>query len=360
MNHRSSDQPASTPARWQQLDNSKLLRFLLLFACGWASVQLIAYFYGVLAIFTTAAIAAVLLNYPVRALSRYMPRGLAIVLTLLATSGILLTFVSLLGLEMITQGQGLANHISTTLSSKEMLPFKDILNKVNLEQVLKTLQTGLVSGLGIAQGIFSSVFLSIFTVAIAVYMLIDGRQVWSTCLRLVPVDIRDRFDATFQRSFLGFLRGQFLLIIFLSTVSFLLFSLLGVQYSLILALIVGILDAIPGIGATLGVFTVVMLVLGSQGFGIALKVLIASLVLQQIQDNLVQPKVMGNVLKINPVFLFFALFVGERVAGLLGVFLSIPLSGMIAAWLQADTIAAKSADSLPDPATNPTEESSSQ
>ncbi len=42
---------------------------------------------------------------------------------------------------------------------------------------------------------------------------------------------------------------------------------------------------------------------------------------------------MGNALELNPVILFLALFIGERVAGLLGVFLSIPIAGMIAIWM---------------------------
>jgi predicted PurR-regulated permease PerM len=42
---------------------------------------------------------------------------------------------------------------------------------------------------------------------------------------------------------------------------------------------------------------------------------------------------MGNALELNPVVLFLALFIGERVAGLLGVFLSIPIAGMIAIWM---------------------------
>jgi predicted PurR-regulated permease PerM len=43
---------------------------------------------------------------------------------------------------------------------------------------------------------------------------------------------------------------------------------------------------------------------------------------------------MGNTLELNPVVLFLALFIGERVAGLLGVFLSIPIAGMIAIWMR--------------------------
>jgi predicted PurR-regulated permease PerM len=123
--------------------------------------------------------------------------------------------------------------------------------------------------------------------------------------------------------------------LFLSGLSYIAFVLLQVNYALLLAIIVGILDAIPGIGATLGVIVVTLLVFASQGGGVALKVVIASVLLQQIQDNLIHPKVMGNALKLNPVLLFLALFLGERVAGLLGVFLAIPIAGMVAAWLRS-------------------------
>jgi predicted PurR-regulated permease PerM len=45
---------------------------------------------------------------------------------------------------------------------------------------------------------------------------------------------------------------------------------------------------------------------------------------------------MGDALELNPVVLFLALFIGERIAGLLGIFLSIPIAGMIALWMQSD------------------------
>jgi predicted PurR-regulated permease PerM len=121
--------------------------------------------------------------------------------------------------------------------------------------------------------------------------------------------------------------------LFLSITTFLIFTLLGVNYALILAVIVGVIDAIPGIGATLGILVTTLLVFSSQGVEIALKVVIACVLLVQIQDNIIRPKVMGNALELNPVLLFLALFIGERIAGLLGVFLSIPIAGMIAIWI---------------------------
>ena len=321
---------------WQNLQTSTLLRFLLLFACGWAIVILITYFYKVIAIFTAAGIFAALLNYPVRWLSRYIPRGVAIPTVFLATLAILIAIVTALGIEVITQGQGLAQQIADQLKNQDLLPLKGLLKEIDFEKIYQTLQSGLASGLGIVQQIFSSVFTFIFLAVISLYMLIDGGKLWTTSLKLIPEKSRDRFATTFQKSFLGFLRGQIILMLFLSFASLVIFSLLGVRYALFLALIVGILDAIPGIGATLGVLLITLLVLASQGVDMAVRVVVASLILQQIQDNLVHPKVMGDSLELSPVLLFLALFIGERVAGILGVFISIPIAGMIAAWMRAE------------------------
>jgi predicted PurR-regulated permease PerM len=327
--------PQSIPQLWQTLNNSTLLRYVLLFGCAWITIVVINYFYSIIALFTIAAIFAALLNYPTAWLSRYMPRGLAIACVFVGAIALLVGMITLLGLEVLNQGQGLLNQIRDGLKQQSVLPFTDFLNKLDLSKVIDTLQAGLASGLGIVQSIFSGVFTGIFGAVISLYMLIDGDKFWRSFLKLIPAASRDRFAETFRQSFLGFLRGQLLLMLFLSTISFFVFSALGVSYSLVLAIIIGILDAIPGIGATLGVLLITLLVFASQGGAMALKVVITSLVLQQIQDNFIHPRVMGNALELNPVMLFLALFVGERVAGLLGVFLSIPIAGMIAAWMRS-------------------------
>jgi predicted PurR-regulated permease PerM len=107
-----------------------------------------------------------------------------------------------------------------------------------------------------------------------------------------------------------------------------------------LAVIVGVLDTIPGIGATLGISTITLIVL-SQNVWLALKVLATCIVLQQIQDNLVSPRVMQGAVNINPVVIFFALLVGARVAGLLGVFLAIPITGVIVSFFEIDEMKAE-------------------
>ncbi len=328
---------------WQSLNHSALIRFLLVVACGWVLVQLIGYFYSIIAMFTTAAILAVLMSYPVRYLSRYLPRGIAIALVVVASIAIALAFVTLLSYQIVTQGNSLLESLTTAVRTSN-LPFKEYLNQLNVDQITTVLRSSLSTGLGLASGLFSNTFTAIFLLVIAIYMLIDGQKIWAACLRLLPNHTRDhrgetlreRFDRSVQKNFLGFLQGQMTLIIFLSVSSFLVFALLGVRFSLILAVVVGVLDAIPGIGATLGVLIVTVLVFLSQGQWMALKVVIASVILQQIQDNYVHPRIMGRALEINPVLLFFALFVGEKVAGLLGIFLAIPITGMIVSWFKED------------------------
>lgn len=336
---------------WRSLNNSALLRFLLLFACGWAIVQLIAYFYSIIAIFTIAAILAVLMDYPTRSLTRWMPRALAITLTVLATLGLGIAFITLVGFQLLNEGQGLLNSISTTLQTSN-LPFDKFLQQLNIEQIAKVLQSSLGTGLGVVSRLFSNTFTAIFLFVIAIYMLVDGRKIWATCLKLLPLRIRDRFNYEVHKNFLGFLRAQVLIVIFLTVTSLIIYSLLNVKYALILALVIGVLDAIPGVGATLAVIIVTLLVFLAQGQWMALKVLIASLILQQIQDNLINPRLMGKTLEINPVLLFFALFIGERVAGLLGIFLAIPIAGMVVSWYrslsqEADSFTAPATQSLP-------------
>jgi predicted PurR-regulated permease PerM len=318
---------------WNQLSNSQLIRFLLFFACGWAIVQLIGYFYLVIVVFSVAATLAALLNYPVQWLSRYTSRGIAIALVCLITVGILAALITILSYEVITQGQDLASSLFNFFQTTNIPIIRNFLNAVDIGRIIGTLQTGLLSGLVILQAGFSNFLNIVFIAVICVYMLIDGERLWNTFIKLIPLNVRDRFAYTFQKSFIGFFRAQFLLVLFLAVSCFLVFTGLGVKYALVLSLIIGLIDAIPGIGGTLCAIIATLLVLLSQGWWMALKVLITCTVLEQVQDNFISPRLMQEHLNINPVFLFLALFIGERIAGILGVFLAIPIAAMIVNWL---------------------------
>jgi predicted PurR-regulated permease PerM len=110
---------------------------------------------------------------------------------------------------------------------------------------------------------------------------------------------------------------------------------MGVPFPLLLAVIAGVFDIIPGIGATLGI-SIIFIILLSQKVWIAVQVLVACIILQQIQDNLIAPRIMQNSVNLNPVVVFFALLVGARVAGLLGIFIAIPIAGVLVNLLEIE------------------------
>jgi predicted PurR-regulated permease PerM len=168
---------------------------------------------------------------------------------------------------------------------------------------------------------------------VALFMLLDGEKLWELTLKLLPKNRRERFTVVIKRKFLGFFRGQLILTLFLSTTTFIVFLVLRVPFPLVLSMIVGLIDVIPGIGATLAISIVTLIVL-SQSVWLAIKVLVICIILQQIQDNLIAPRVMQGAVNLNPVVVFLALLVGARVAGLLGLFISIPVAAVIVSWFE--------------------------
>lgn len=336
---------------WQRLNNLALVRFLLMFTSGWALVTLLAYFEAVIVIFTFAAILAFLLSYPVRWLRRFLPHSVAVIFVFLLSIVFLGGITITVGLAVVSQGQQLIDSVTVFLNSltpileriEEFFRNRNI--EINLNALEGQVRNQAIASLGaslvILQTILTNFVTFILIAVIAFFMLLDGEKLWELILKIVPRQRRSRFTAIIKRNFLGFFRGQLILTLFLTISTFIVFLILRVPFPLVLAIIVGILDMIPGIGATLGISVISLIVL-SQSVWLALKVLAACIVLQQIQDNLISPRIMQDSLNLNPVVVFFALLIGARVAGLLGIFIAIPIAGVAVTLFEIDEMKAES------------------
>lgn len=333
-----------------RLNNFILVRFLLFFACAWTIVQLIAYFQAVIVIFTFAAILAFLLSYPVDWLKRFLPHSVAVVFIFLVSIILLGGLAITAALGLLSQGQQLIDSVAAFLNSLVPLVerLEDILQNRNLQIDLTSLEqilreqaiARLMNVLNLFQSFITNFATFILIAVVSFFMLLEGEQLWLLILKIVPKSRRKRFAIVIKRAFLGFFRGQLLLTLFLTVSTFLVFVVLKIPFPLVLSVIVGFIDVIPGIGATLGISVITLIVL-SQGVWLALKVLAACIVLQQIQDNLIAPRIMQDALNLNPVVIFFALLVGARVAGLLGIFISIPIAGVIVSLFEIDEMKAE-------------------
>ncbi|MCY7278827.1 MAG: AI-2E family transporter [Phormidesmis sp. CAN_BIN44] len=338
--------PTNHQSLWSQISTNALVRFLLFFACGWAFVALIQYFEYVIFVFAFSAILALLLNYPMRYLERFVGRSVALGLVIALSLITIIVLSIAIGLTLTNQVQQLTTLLLQTLNTsnnpldqvQSALAARNI--PLNLNAIEAQVRNAFVFGLNWAVSslpvLLQNYVTFIIVLVIAFFMLIDGAKLWRLILKLVPIQHRDRVSIVVQKNFVGFIRGQLLISSLLSAATFLVFVLFQIPFSFLLAVTIGILDMIPGIGATLGVTFVCLIILVQNGWLAALKVLAICVVLQQLQDNFVSPRVMQSTVHLNPVVVFFALLIGTRVSGLLGIFLAVPIAGVIVSLLEIE------------------------
>ncbi|MEL6779933.1 MAG: AI-2E family transporter [Cyanobacteria bacterium J06597_16] len=330
---------------WNYLNTSSLLRYLLLFACGWAAIELLHYFEIVVVIFTSSTILAFLLSYPVGWLRRFIPHNNAVFVVFIIALAVIGTIATTIGLAVLSQGQPLIDNITDFLTAltPRIESLEQALQRWNLQVDLQSLgaqfreQTVGMLGAGIVilQALLSKFLHGILIAVVTFFMMLDGARLWSLLLKTVPPAHRYQVTDVVQKSLLGFFWGRLLLSIFFGVSTFFVFLVLKVPYALTLAVVAGLFDLIPGIGATLGI-GLVMLFLLSQSIVLAIQSALICVVLQQVEENLLMPRIMQGSLNINPVIMFFALIVGARVAGVLGIFLSIPIASIVVSLLDIE------------------------
>lgn len=327
---------------WKHFSTSALLRYLLLFGCGWAAIELLKYFEIVVVIFTSATILAFLLSYPVRWMQRFLPRHLAVLVVFVLAMTVVATVVTTIGLSVLSQSQPLIDNLTEFLTdlTPRLEALEQSLQRWNVQVDLQMLGTqlreqtaGLLgAGITLLQALLSNFLHSILIAVVTYFMLLDGSRLWDWLIKKCPVEQRSRITITVQKSLLGFFWGRLLLSIFFGISTFVVFLILQVPYALTLAVIAGLFDLIPGIGATIGI-SLVSLFLLSQSILMAVQSLVICVVLQQVEENLLLPRIMRDSVNINPVVMFFALIVGVQIAGVLGIFLSIPVASTIVSLL---------------------------
>ena len=165
------------------------------------------------------------------------------------------------------------------------------------------------------------------------YFLLDGRRFGQYAQRFVPVARRQhvREVAGAIHVVLGrFLRGQLFLIALMTVLNYLVLELVfGLPYALPIAIASGILEVIPLLGPiTAGaIASAVALVHG--GTGMMIGVIIAYIVLRQIEDQFVMPIVVGRAVHLHPLVPIFAVLTGGTIAGILGAVLAVPAAAAV-------------------------------
>ncbi len=288
---------------------------------------------------------ALILSFPTQALSRFMPRGLAILasfLLMLGVFGLGISFLVPLLLDQLSSFvaaiPGLVRDANQTLRSivaplaeNDLLPGTPEEFVANLNENLLNLAQNLAqSVLGSLGGFVSgtvNVGLALFGIFfIAAYLLVDVRRVRAAVVGLAPENYRR--DAEELWGSLGFSLSRYLsglgLVMFIQgALSAAALFVLGVPYALLIGVWVSVTAVIPLLGAWLGAVPAVILALSISPVR-ALIVALLFFLIQQFEGNVLTPRVQGQVLNIHPILIFLAVIVGGELAGLLGVVFAVP------------------------------------
>lgn len=303
---------------------------------GLGALSFVGTFGHALALLLLGVVLAQALAPVVAALARWLPRTLAIILVYL---GILLGIVLAAWIvlpALIAQAGSLLQRapqaieaLDDWLSDRGVPDIPDIVNMDSqLLQNLLQRAAGLgASLLAIPAGIAAVVLDIGLVLFVSIYWLIDMPNMRRFLLSLLPERRRqwtERLAADMGRAIGGYARGSLLDAGIVGFLSYIGLTIIGVPYALALGVTAAFMEVIPNLGPIIaGTFMVATAL--AESTTKALITLVFVIVLQQVENQLLVPVVMRGQTHLSPVLTIIAIFAGASVAGLLGVFVAIPL-----------------------------------
>ena len=214
---------------------------------------------------------------------------------------------------------------------------------------------------GVVAGVFQGVIGFVTITVLTVFMLLFGSRVFRGAMAWLPPQNRAHtLDLTqrMKKAVGGYVAGTLLIASIGGVVTAIGTLLLGVPYFLPLGLMMALLGVIPFIGSTIGAVLVVGTTLVTVGVKAAVIALVAYLVYQQVENQLLHPLIQRRTIKMNPLIIILVMLAGTALFGVLGALLALPVAGALQVLLQ-DRLASRRAgwgEDVAEPAVPPDED----
>ena len=249
--------------------------------------------------------------------------------------------------ESITDlASNLPGYYDSTIQYIEDLPEDNILKNDVVQDAIEKLQEIDIAQLldldnltmyiekviGIASGIFS-IFV---TVVVSIYILLERAEILKFVKRLNSSLFNEKKCATINRYFekgneifFKYISGQVLDAIVVAIIMSVALSIMNVRYALLLGFIIGLFNLIPYFGAIIAVIVACLITIFTGGITQAIWVAVVLIVLQQIDANIINPKILKDALEISKILIIFSITVGGAYFGVLGMFLGVPVIAVV-------------------------------
>ncbi|MBL7036903.1 AI-2E family transporter [Candidatus Microgenomates bacterium] len=278
----------------------------------------------ILMLFVSLLLTAII-NPLVVKLSKFkIPKGVSITLVYLLVISLLSGAIALIVPPLIEQTTNLVN---TLPKNMESLGLQYIANGEVLRQLVSQLRSLPSQIVKAGFGIFANV-LNVFTVLIfAFYMLLTRDKLDENLKVLFGKEKSSNFTkliTIWETKLGGWARGQLFLMLLIGVSTYIGLLILGVRYALPLAVLAGLLEIIPYLGPVVAAVPAVIIAFAQSPF-LGFATIALAFLIQQLENYVFVPKVMQKSVGISPVITLFALSVGFRLAGVVGIIISMPV-----------------------------------
>jgi predicted PurR-regulated permease PerM len=335
---------------------STYLQYILIAVGALLLVVFVRQLSGVLLTFLLAAVLAYVLNPLVRRLEQLrVPRVLAVMvifvgLTLAVVAALLVLIIPAVGQAqtLIQNPEALIERLNGLVARARELPYVgERVAGLDQEAIMGFVQSnapsagqvlqGATGFIGGVFGVFGTALNLVLMLIVSIYLLLDREKITRAVLGAIPHTMRDQAVELFhavERTLIRYLKGQLTLCVIMGLIGWAIAFLVIGKYALVVGLWVGLTEIIPVIGAFLGAVPAVLIALFVGGFSKALIVAGLFLVAQQIEGNILVPKVMGGSVGVHPLWVLFATLAGTTLYGIVGAIFAVPVVAIVAATLR--------------------------
>lgn len=234
---------------------------------------------------------------------------------------------------------GLTNFVNSLPedATLQKLNLQEIINQISSIDLAKYLSiesiTSYIKGaISVASGIFD-VFV---TLIISIYTLAEREKILGFLKRvglaLFKEDTYKVVSKYFKRTneiFFNFISGQIIDAVIVGVITTIAMAIMKVKYAALLGFMIGLLNLIPFFGAIVAVAIAIFITICTGGISKAIWLAIVVIILQQIDANIINPKILGDKLKISPILVIFSVTFAGAYFGVLGMFLAVPVIAML-------------------------------
>ena len=339
---------------------STYLQYILIAACVLLLFTFVRQFGGVLLTFLLAGVLSYALNPLIRRLEALgVPRVAAVLgvflgLTVAVLLAALVLIVPAVGQvqSLVRDPKALVDGVAGPVERARELPYVgEQISSTDRDQLVEFASSnapsagqvldGALGFIGGVFGVFGTLFNLLLMLIISIYLLLDRERISRSTLRAVPQTVRSQATGLFhavEAALVKYLKAQLLLCGIMGVLGWAIVFFTGLffegpDFAILIGLWVGLTEITPVLGAFLGAIPAVVIPLFTGDFYQALIVAVLFLVAQQLEGNILVPRIMGGTTGVHPLWVLFATLAATTLYGILGAIFAVPIVAIISsAW----------------------------